>query len=341
MTNLPPINSVLIVKTSSLGDIICSLPVLSQLRRLYPSAHIGWVVDVRFADILAAEDRLDELYVFDRHKHGHRRAIREAVGFVREIARLGRRLRQRSWDVAIDLQNLLKSSLILWSSRARLRIAEYEKIRHFFSLLAANKIIRPRARHAVLRYLELAAPIGVTTDHVEFGLKPSAAACRWADDRVRRLPGPRVAVNVGSARPEKTWPPERFAAALRAARRSQRFSVVITGSSSERPWADQIASSIDAPVANLAGQTSLQQLVAALDACDILLTADSGPMHIMAALGRPTVALFGPTDPAQNGPWGEQHFIVRSPTGRMDDLDPAPVADAVAAALSTQRRAPG
>ncbi len=329
MAKAAELHSILIVKTSSLGDIVCSLPVLSELRRLNPRAYIGWVVDVRFADILAADQRLDRVYTFDRHKRGRRRGLREAAAFLREIKRLGAELRQRQWDAAVDLQNLFKSSLILRASRARLRVAEFQRLRHFFSLWAANKIVRPTQRHAVRRYLEIAAPLGVTGERVEFGLRPSDRARQWAERTLAALPRPRVAVNVGTARPEKLWPPGRFVETLKLTAQRADFSVVVTGAPSERQRAEQVANGSPCPTLNLAGETNLQQLVAALEACDVLLTADSGPMHVMAALGKPVVAVFGPTDPEENGPWGDQHQVVRSPTRRMEDIEPQRVAEAL------------
>ncbi|MBC7287576.1 MAG: glycosyltransferase family 9 protein [Armatimonadetes bacterium] len=330
-----PPKRILIIKTSSLGDIVCSLPVLSQLRNLYPEARIGWVVDSRFADLLAADRRIDELLVFHRTRRPSRAMLAEIAAFCAELRHLGRRLRANTWDVAKDLQSLLKTALILSSSGARIRIAEFARPRHFFSLFAANKRVRPRASHAVVRYLEIAAPLGVRPDQVDFGLQPSEEARAWSEQQVAELQRPRVAVNVGTARPEKMWPPDGFAEAIAAARAEYGpFALVYTGTRAEAPAAEYVYARTGGPAVNVAGRTTLQQLVALLDACDILLTPDSGPMHIMAALGRPVVALFGPTDPAKNGPWGNQHVVIRSPTGRMTDISPETVGHELAQLLA-------
>lgn len=328
---IPEPKSILIIKTSSLGDIVCALPVLTQLRRLYPTAHVAWVVDHRFADLLRGHPLLDEVYVFEHHPLGHGTGPWAAIqGFLSARRSLAQRLRERPWDVALDLQCLLKSALILAASRARVRIAEFSQLRHLPVILAANNLVRVAHGHAIEHYLQIAAPLGVRADKVEFCLHVSDEARRWAEEKLAGLPGPRLVVNPGSAVAAKRWSPEAFAeVARRVVGARLAGSIVITGGHQDRPAAEVIARAAGEACANLAGQTDLQQLAGVLALSDVMFTGDTGPMHMMAALSKPVVALFGPTNPALNGPWGDQHVIIKAPDGRVSSISSLQAAEAV------------
>jgi heptosyltransferase-1 len=325
-------SSILIIKTSSLGDIVCSLPVLTELRRIYPKAYIGWVVDHRFADLLAGHPWIDELFVF---KHLKVRFGKGAWGQVRraleELRDLELRLRTRPWDVAIDLQSVFKSSCILRRSGARLRIAEFAGLRHLPSLFAANHWVFARRQHEVQRCLEVAAPLKVRTDAPRFCLFVDDAAAQWASQRLACLMPPRLIVAPGSARPEKRWAPQYFADAIACAKKAKAvFSTVIVGAAPDREAASLIERETGTDCVNLAGHTTLKQLAAVLAEGDIMLSGDTGPMHMMAALGKPVVAVFGPTDPMANGPWGDNHIVLRGRAGRVTGVSPEEAGRAVA-----------
>ncbi|MCX7599599.1 MAG: glycosyltransferase family 9 protein, partial [Armatimonadetes bacterium] len=328
--------SILVIKTSSLGDIVCALPVLTQLRGLYPAAHIAWVVDHRFADLLAGHPWLDEVYVLEHHRPDRRKGILAGVrGFLGARRSLAKHLRKRSWDVAIDLQCLLKSAFILAASRARTRIAELSGLRHLPMIIAANNFVRVGGGHAIVHYLKVAAPLGVRPDSVRFCLHVSDEARRWADEKLAGMPKPRLVVNPGSAVASKRWPVEHFAeVARRLAATQLAFSIVVTGGGQDRTAAEVITRAAGEACVNLAGQTNLQQLAAVLAASDAMLTGDTGPMHMMAALGKPVVALFGPSNPDLTGPWGDQHVVLRAPDGRVSSISPEQAAQAVERVLS-------
>lgn len=336
---IPKPESILVIKTSSLGDIVCALPVLTQLRRLYPAAHIAWVVDHRFADLLDGHPFLDQVYVFQHHRlRAGTGAWSSLLGFLSARRALAQRLRERSWDVALDLQSLFKSAVILAASRARVRIAAFSQIRHLPVLLGANRLVCAARGHAIERYLQIAAPLGVKADEVEFCLHVCEEARRWAEDKLAGLPRPWLVVNPGSAVAAKRWPPEAFAEAAGWLVEGRTVgSIIVTGASQDRPAADLIARAAGEAVANLAGQTSLSQLAAVLSLSDAMLTNDTGPMHMMAALGKPVVALFGPTNPALNGPWGRQHVILKASDGRVASIAPAQAVRAVEEVLRRVR----
>lgn len=330
-------SSIIIIKTSSLGDIICSLPVLTQLRRLYPEAHLAWVVDHRFVDLLSGHPWIDELFVFHHHKlRPGRGMLAQSARVRRELTLLGRQMRRRPWDVALDLQSVLKSARVLARTGARVRIAEFAGLRHLAVLLAANRLVAARRPHAVERCLEVAAPLGATLDRPEFCLPVDPDAAQWARDKLSTAPHPLLILNPGTAREEKRWPPERFAEAARIAKSlGVEFTAVVVGGPSDLEAAATIYEGLGGDCLNLAGQTTLKQLVAVAAEADAMLTADTGPMHIMAALGKPVVALFGPSHPASNGPWGPSHIVLAAPDRRTASIPATQAADAVARVLSS------
>jgi len=285
---------------------------------------------------LAGHPWIDRLFVF-RHV-----SVRVGSGFISSIRRyteqlalLTGELRTERWDVALDLQSAFKSSQILLKCGAQHRIAEMAGWRHIWAFAACNRPVLARNPHAVVRCLEVAAPLGVDASNPEFCLKVAPEAATWAQDRLREVPRPRLIVNPGSARKEKRWAPERFAEAVKAAHAAGvRAGVVVIGGPADLEAAAVIEEGLGGDCLNLAGQTGLRQLAALLAEGDLLLTADTGPMHMMAALGKSTVALFGPTDPARNGPWGKQHIVLRAPDGRMASLQSAEVGQAVARLLA-------
>ena len=336
-----PPSRILIIKTSSLGDVVCALPVLTELRELYPQARIGWVVDRRFADLLRGNPAIDELFAFAHVRVRFGPDMVSAIGeFRKGLHALAATIRREAWDIALDLQGTAKSALILRASRARLRVAEFAGMRHLPSLLSANRLVFARHAHEVKRCLEVASALGVTGDKPRFCLHITDDARRWARDQLDGLARPRLCICPGTARPEKRWDPQRFAEAARLARQgASDLAVVIVGGEGDRTAGATIASQLEDPCLDLTGRTSLQQLAAVLNECDLMLTGDTGPMHIMAALGRPVVALFGPTSPERNGPWGGGHVIVRAADRRMSTITPRQAADGVRAVLA--RIAPG
>ncbi len=330
-------SSILIIKTSCLGDIVCSLPVLTQLRRLYPDAHLGWVVDHRFVDLLSGHPWIDELFVFEYHKlRFSREMFAQNVLIRRELRLLGQQMRRRAWDVAVDLQSVFKSVRVLARTGARLRIAEFAGLRHLGALFAANRLVAARRPHAVERCLEVAAPLGVTLDAPEFCLPVDAAAAQWARDKLSAAPHPLLILNPGSAREEKRWPPERFGQAVRIAKSlGGDFTALVVGGPADVGAAAVIEETLGGDCLNLAGQTTLKQLVAVAAEADAMFTGDTGPMHIMAALGKPVVALFGPSCPARNGPWGDGHIVLTAPDRRTASITATEAGEAVAGLLGS------
>ena len=306
--------NILIVKLSAIGDVIHTLPSLAALRRCYPRAHISWVVEEAASDLLADHPMLDRVLVSRRKRwardlrEGHNRAsvLREVRGFLHA-------LRDRPYDLVIDFHGLFKSAVLVWLSRGKRRLG-YDSLQEGSGLFLNEKIPEDMGKHAVDRYLDLPRHLGCGTPGPEFPMALQEAhfarveelLAAFAVDTSRGF----VAVSPVAYWETKLWDDSKFAALCDRIVRELGLPVVFTGESPEGPI-ERIRSLMQAPSASAAGQTSLRELAALYRKASVLLTTDSGPMHLAAAVGTPVVALFGPTSPERTGPYGEGHTVIR------------------------------
>lgn len=277
---------ILIIKPSSLGDVVHALPTVNLVRRKYSEAHISWLVNDTLTSLLQHSPIIDEIIPFERRRFGS----------LTQLPRFGKfltTLRRRRFDIVIDLQGLLRSGIITWATRAPRRIGlsdAREGARLFY-----NEMVNVPRVHAVDRYLLAARYLGCDSAPVEFPLGVSKSV---ASEGL-------IAVNPSARWATKLWGDDKFADLIR---RLPADRVVLTGSATERAQIDKIAQGRR----NLTGQTDLFQLAELYRRCQVVITNDSGPMHLAAAVGTPVVAIFGPTDPALTGPYGKQHVVLRA-----------------------------
>ena len=288
---------VCLIKPSALGDVVQTLPLLGMLRRRFPAASISWVVRRSFAELLIGHPDLTEIIPF--HRRGGWREVLQLLGL----------LKHRRFDLVFDLQGLFRTGVMTWATGAPVR-AGLESAREGASL-ACNCIIRDSGPHvpAHLRYWRVAEALGLSNHPRVAVISTTAAETAWLADRTRHLPRPLLAIHPGAGWETKRWPVEKFAEIVR------RFegSVVLVGSSAERGLADRIVAATSArrnPALNLAGETSLKQLAVLLGASDLIVSNDSGPMHLAAAMGTPVVGIFTCTSPFLSGPAGTDHELI-------------------------------
>jgi lipopolysaccharide heptosyltransferase I len=302
--------SILLVKLSSIGDVVHSLPVAAALRRRYPDARIAWAVAPPAADLVAGNPHLTETLVVGGRARGE-----EGVSSVPPPGAplaLRRALRARAFDLALDLQGLLKSAFIAYLSGARDRVGFRNHQEGAF--LLNNHAIVPDRRdvHAVEAYLGFARALGAPAEPLDFTIA-SSEADRHAADLLLGGATDLAALVPGARWPSKRWPAHGFAAVADALGAEFGCTCVVLGSGGERSLADQVVARARRPVVSLAGRTSLRQLCEVLRRCRVTIANDTGPMHISAAVGTPTVAIFGPTDPTRLRPYGEGHSVVSAP----------------------------
>jgi heptosyltransferase-1 len=303
--NLSPRPRILIVKLSSFGDVLHTLPTLEALRSTYPSARITWLVEAAYAPLLAGHPALDEIWEAPRLHPGELLADKNPA----RLRGLLRRLRAQPFDLVLDVQGLLKSAV--WVALARSpRKVGYDRTREGSYLALTERVppFDPEA-HAVRRYLNLAHYLGVPPALPRFRLNLDAGV-----DTARLIPGeagrPLIVLHPGARWASKLWPAASWA---RLAERLSDggFQLAMTGSRADEKLAAEITGKTRAPISNLAGRTSLAELAGVLRRAQLAVTTDTGVMHLAAALGTQVVALFGPTSPWRTGPFGEGHQVVR------------------------------
>ncbi|MBL7139916.1 MAG: lipopolysaccharide heptosyltransferase I [Planctomycetes bacterium] len=301
----------LIIKPSSMGDVVQALPVLTALKEAHPAAHVSWLVGKSFAGILEGHPRLDEVIVFDRQRFG---TFTFSVTVAGEFLAFMKSLRQRRFTTVIDLQGLLRSGLLALATGAPSRVG-FRDARELAPLFYTAEVFVPRRIvHAVDRYLAVAQRLGLAgpraRDHLPVSTEARAAIRRRLAEAGLAPGEPFVAVGPHARWPTKEWPAERFAAVVEMLGRYEGARAVLVGSRDAADAARLIARGLAEPPIDLTNRTTLKELAAVLAEARVMLTNDSGPMHVAAAVGTPVVAIFGPTNPARTGPYGPGHRIL-------------------------------
>lgn len=290
----------LIVRLGSLGDIIHTLPAASALRDAFPNARIDWVVESKWRAILEGNHELDRVVCLARGR---------ASGAIDTV----RSLRSARYTCAIDFQSLYKSALLALASGARERLGfDRAYAREGLATLLYSRRIRPSGAHKVEHNLSLAAAAGAAIPAVaRFSLPQSLEADGWAERTLGEL-GARefYVLNPGGGWKSKCWPAERYGLLHREISHRLGIQGIVSFGPGEEKLSDEVvtAAGMRAPIP-LA--MDLQQLMAVLRRAKFVVAADTGPLHLASALGAPVVGLFGPTDPARNGPYGKPSVVVR------------------------------
>lgn len=318
---------VLIVRVGSMGDVLHTLPAVTALRRARPAAILDWVIDERWQPLLTGDPDTDPpvvnetIVVQTRRWKAHPLApstLRDFLAF--------RRL-QGHYDFVIDMQGTLRSAAIGWLSTAR-RNAEligFASPREEFALRFYDRVVGRRGHHIVEQNAALLGRgVGIPLEPVAVEIPRTSWAEHWAEhEAVLRRPLAVLAPSAGWR--GKQWPEERFGE-LAQALRERGFDVVVNAVREDDPLADAVVQSSAGAarkvVCNVAG------LIALMRRADLCISGDSGPLHLAAALAVPVVALFGPTNPERNGPWGPgPSRVLRNPRSqttykRLDTPDP-------------------
>ena len=318
-----------IVKLSSLGDVLHALPVAHALRSHFPRAHLAWIVEARESTVLKDQPDLDAVVPVDTRLW--RRLIWRPAGareVVRKLSRLTARLHGARFDVAIDLQGLIKSGLLTAYTGAPVRIGF--ALSHCWEPLNAlftTHRIRPphQAVHVVEQYLSLLEPLGVSAALPVFRLPPDPEAERRIDEFLAAegvKPRDRlVALNPGAGHPTKRWPLDHFARLAERLHEEAGVRVLLLWGPEEEGMARAIGARMTSrPL--LAPPTTLPELSALLRRSTLMVAGDTGPLHLAAALGTPCVGLYGPTRAERNGPYGAHCRSLQSPNGMLAGIAP-------------------
>ena len=290
---------ILILKPSSLGDVVQALPVLRLLKLHFPQSEIHWWIDSTFRSLLEADPDLSGIVLFERRRWSSPRHWDELLASIRQM-------RAMKFDWVIDLQGLARSGLFAWLANGGVSIGlddNREGARGFYDFA----VPRPGFHaHAVDWYLEVLRFLGVPVrrDFTWLPARPDAAAAvkeKWRPDSARW-----IVLHPGARWSNKRWPAEHFAELVRLlARDYEDVKFAILGGKNEAPLGESIARAAPNRCLDLTGRTSLPEMTEWVRLGELTVTNDTGPMHVAAALGKPVVALFGPTEPRRTGPYGQ------------------------------------
>ncbi|HEV2147124.1 MAG TPA: glycosyltransferase family 9 protein [Longimicrobiaceae bacterium] len=294
----PPLRRVGIVMMSTVGNAIHTLPVLHSIRRHHPAAHLTWIMQPSSAALVAGHPALDEVVTFQRARG------------IRGLLKLRRTLAARPFDVVLNLQAYLKAGVVAGMARAPVKLG-YDRARaRDLTWLFSTHRIPPRPRgHVQDEYLEFVEALGIPAVR-EWGLGPT-------DEERERYAGllpaseRRVAAMVvGTTKPEKEWPAERYAALADRLEGMGARAVLVGGRSArEEAAAGEIRRLAGVPPLDLR-EWDLRRVVYLLDRADVLVSPDTGPLHVGVALGTPTVSLMGYTNPKRYGPYRRFHDLM-------------------------------
>jgi heptosyltransferase-1 len=306
----------LIIKPSSLGDVVQALPVLTALREAHPKAHIAWLVATVFADLLEVHPRLDQVVVFDRRRYG---SLGQSLGATADFLAFVEGLRREKFTTVIDLQGLFRSGFLAAATGATTRVgfAAARELAPMFYTLAVP--MPHKEMHAVDRYMALARHIGLAdpkaTDHLPVSAEARAAVRQRLQAEGLGPDEPVIVVSPHARWPTKQWPSERFAEVVRQAHAKTGVRAVLVGSGAAVPIARHTAeaAALARPI-DLVNRTTLKEIVALVSEASAMVTNDSGPMHVAAAVGTPVVAIFGPTSAERTGPYGHGHRVLAGET---------------------------
>lgn len=288
----------LLVSTTGVGDTLWGTPAIRALKETFPDSFVGMLTNQLGAELLQGNIFIDRFHIFRRGGRG--------------LAGLFRDLRTEQYDTVFVFHASDRIIYPLIALTGATEIIGYREDCKGLESLLTTSIALPPDAHGITRRLLLMDGCGVTSRDNSLALYLSAEEKLRADN-ILQLAGvgdkKLLLIHPGAQKPYKCWPAASFAKAAMELVDKHGFKVIITGNDKEMPLADEVARGISGAI-NLAGSMTLRETAAVVERCSLMLTNDTGPMHIAFALGTPTVALFGPTDPALCGPAGAAKAIV-------------------------------
>lgn len=311
-----PDPAILIVKPSSLGDILHAFPAVNLIKESLPGASIDWLATPAFAPILSYCEGVSDIIDFPRKE------LASPYTFLPSLVKLIKALRRKNYDMVIDLQGLFRSAVFAKAAKAKL-VAGFETPREPISRLFYDIKIKipPELSHAVEKNAFLVSELlgikyrvpSLTLPEIIKNSAPVNESLRaFAIEKDDIL----IGVIPGARWNSKKWPPAFFAEIINStSEKNSRCKFIISGAASDAPSALEIQTKTSSEkVFNMTGRTGTAELVELLRKCSALITNDSGPMHIAAAMNIPVMAFFGPTIPEKTGPYGKNHVILKANT---------------------------
>jgi ADP-heptose:LPS heptosyltransferase len=276
---------ILIVKLGALGDVINTLPLAISLKS-HLKARVHWLVAPLSLPIVSRHPAVDRTIIFDKNQ------------LVPSLTEVGKQIRAQSFDITLDLQRTLKSSLFCLASKSRRRIGfDRMRCKEMSWMFPFERIpLSQEVNHMVLQYLEFARYLGVPQNDICWDIQTSGR-------RPAIVPKNYIVLNIGATKEANKWTPEGFATLIGAVQKRYALASVITGGKEDMGMVEKIMTISSGAGINLVGKTTVNELTEVLHHSKVVVTCDTGPMHLAVALGREVVALFGPSDFRRTGPF--------------------------------------
>jgi len=340
MTQKP--NRILLIRLSSLGDIVLTSPAIRAVRQHFPQAYIAMLVGKQSADVVSENPHLNEIISYNRKAEkkntwftsAKSNAVRRSrpsgstsgrrpLSFARlrlsvnssseEMRRIIHQLRQREFDLTIDFQRKFRPSLLAYLSSAKCRVGYHQPLGILCSIRVPDKV----KKHAIDRNLDLLRAIGIHTDDRELELFVSDQDRKYVEQFLTNEgiseERPKIGLFPGAGWKPRQWMPQRFAVVGDLAAERLGAEVLIFGGPNEAELVAEVAGYMKSNPITLTGNLKIRQLAAFIGKCDVFVTNDTGPMHISVAMKTPTIALFGPGNHKKFQPIGEAHTTIRHP----------------------------
>jgi heptosyltransferase I len=308
-----PLDRVCIVMMSAVGDAVHVLPVINALKRHRPQCNITWVIQPGPATLVGGHPAIDELLIFDRSK-----GWRAFLDVRRELAR-------RTFDLVIDLQVYLKAGIVTAFTRAPVKLGfDRARARDMNWLFTTDRLPpHPTGQHVQDQYLEFLTELGVPRGPVRWELGPWDQERSWQEQFFKPLARPVASIVVATSKPEKDWLPDRWAEVADALAEDFGLEVVLVGGRSPREVrAEQLIMARAHSTPRSALGSGLRNLVGILDGSALVLSPDTGPLHMAVALNRPIVSLMGYTNPRRTGPYRRFQDLVIDAYGEPGEAYP-------------------
>ena len=299
--------NILLIKMSSLGDILHSLPFAAALRQRFPKAKITWLVHPQFAGFLPDPPVIDEVIYFDKVKF-NKMGLADKLRYFKEMRAL---LHSEHFDLVIDLQGLFKSAVLAAISGCDNRLG-YCEMREGSKFISRPIVGAHKGDHVIERYLDVARYLGAKVDEIHFPLPDLTKESESVAEKLKAqgLNGEYVVMVPGARWETKVWPAENYAK-LAEKIIAEGTSVVLAGGPDDAPKGEAIVKGCNSPqLTNLIGQTSLRELAALIKGSVFYISGDTGPLHFAAALKKPLIAMYGPTKADRTGPYGSNNSTV-------------------------------
>ena len=280
------INDILIIKLGALGDVINTFPAVIRIKDYFSSARVHWLIAPLSFPLVSEHPAVDNVIVFDKNN------------IKKSFFKIKKKIGKIKFDIAIDFQRTLKSGFFCMMSKAGRRIGFDKKRCKEMTWLYPFERIPPSdpGKHMLLQYLEFSDYLGAYSSDISWDIS-------YSDVKNYPIPKKYVVLNIGATKKANLWTPEGFSSLAASVKSRYGLISVLTGGKEDAEFAVKISALSNHTVINLVGKTSIHDLKNVIGNSELVVSCDTGPMHLAVALNKNVVALFGPSDPARTGPF--------------------------------------